>query len=128
MSRKSGSRWTPSMMTLVFSSMQRLMIARTPTLMILACSRKPEITGSSPVALDSETAARAVYEDGWSAGISSGDSIRRMTWRMSSVATTRGMSSRFARLTASEVLPTPLAPPIRMTSGLSNSPQMRHTR
>ena len=43
--------------------------------------------------------------------MNSGASVRRMICRISSVATTRGMFSRWARSIASDVLPTPLAPP-----------------
>ena len=63
-----------------------------------------------------------------SVGISSDDSIERMTSRIASVATTRTMFRRAASCVAIVDLPTPVVPPIRITSGTSSSSTSRHRR
>ena len=58
--------------------------------------------------------------------MSSGESIERMTSRIASVATTRTMPRRAASWVAIVDLPTPVAPPIRITSGTSSRSTSRH--
>ena len=59
-------------------------------------------------------------------GISSGESIDRITSRIASVATTRTMPRRAASWVAIVDLPTPVVPPIRITSGTSSRSTSRH--
>ena len=58
--------------------------------------------------------------------MSSGESMERMTSRMASVATTRTMPNRVASCVAIVDFPTPVAPPIKMTSGTSRPSTERH--
>jgi hypothetical protein len=59
-------------------------------------------------------------------GIISAESIARITSRIASVAITRTMPSLTASCVAIVDLPTPVAPPIRITSGTSRSSICRH--
>ena len=52
----------------------------------------------------------------------------RMTWRTMSVEATRVMKSRCATSVASVLLPTPVAPPMRITSGTSRRRSDCHWR
>ena len=68
----------------------------------------------------SRSAVSAWNDDTCRVGISSAESIARMTSRIASVATTRTIPRRAASWVAIVDLPTPVAPPIRITSGTSS--------
>ena len=116
------------MMMLVPSSAARSINALIPTATAAVCSRNPTISGSASLVGGSRSAASASNDDVWSVGISSGENIERMTSRMASVATNRTMPSRAASWVAMVDLPTPVAPPIRITSGTSSFSTSRHRR
>ena len=111
---------------LVPSVAARSISASMPTETAAVCSRNPTIRASAAFDGGSRSAASAWNDDVWSVGISSGESIDRMTSRIASVATTRTMPRRAASCVAIVDLPTPVAPPIRITSGTSRRSTSRH--
>ena len=119
-SKNPGTTWTPSITMLVPSAAARLISASMPTETAAVCSRKPA-TSASERRVGSRTTVSVWNDETWSVGISSAESIERITSRIDpSVATTRTMPSRCARCVAIVDFPTPVAPPIRITSGTSS--------
>ena len=114
------------MTMLVPSVAARSISALMPTATAAVCSRNPSRRASAELPGGSRSAWSAWNEDVCSVGMSSGESIERMTSRIASVATTRTMPSRAASCVAIVDLPTPVAPPIRITSGTSRRSTSRH--
>ena len=105
---------------LVPSAADRLISASIPTETAAVCSRKPA-TSESERRVGSRTTVSVWNDETWSVGMSSAESIDRITSRIEpSVATTRTIPSRCARCVAIVDFPTPIAPPIRITSGTSS--------
>ena len=107
------------MTMLVPSAAARSIKALIPTETAAVCSRNPSVSASAVFVGGSRSASSAWNDETCRVGISSGDSIARMTSRIASVATMRTMPSRAASWVAIVDLPTPVAPPIRITSGTS---------
>ena len=114
------------MTMLVPSVAARSTNALIPTATAAVCSRKPSSSASDEVPGGSRSARSAWNDDVCSVGINSDESIERITSRIASVATTRTMPSRAASCVAIVDLPTPVVPPIRMTSGTSRRSTSRH--
>ena len=104
---------------LVPSVAARSIRALIPTDTAAVCSRNPTTSASAVLIGGSRIARSAWNDDTCSVGISSGESIARMTSRIASVATTRTMPRRAASWVAIVDFPTPVAPPIRITTGTS---------
>ena len=118
----------PSITMLVPSVAARSISALMPTATAAVCSRKPSSSASDVVPGGSRSAWSAWNDDVCRVGISSDDSIERITSRIASVATTRTMPSRAASCVAIVDLPTPVVPPIRITSGTSRRSTSRQRR
>ena len=118
-SRKPGTMCAPSMMRSVPSDTARLTRASMPTDTADVCSRKPMITGSALRGSGWRTRRAASNDEVCRLGNRSAVNIDRMTSRMASVGMTRVMPSRLASMVAMVDLPTPVAPPSRITSGRS---------
>ena len=127
-SRKPGTMCTPSMMVRWPSVMARSTTALTPTAMLLACSMKPASSASLQSGSGMRTPAAASNDEYWISGMRSGAKKARMTWRTVSVETTREMPRRWAIWVASVLLPTPVVPPTRMTSGRASRVRFCHLR
>jgi hypothetical protein len=103
-------------------------MALIPTATADVCSRKPTMTLSAGRGGGSRRAESASNEEVYSVGMSSLESMARMTSLMASVATTRTMPRRAASWVAMVDLPTPVAPPINTTRGTSRLPISCHRR
>ena len=118
-SKNPGTTWAPSTMRSVPSETARLTRASMPTATADTCSRNPMMTGSALRGSGWRTRRAASNDDVCRLGNRSAVNIDRMTSRMASVGMTRVMPSRLASMVAMVDLPTPVAPPSRITSGRS---------
>ena len=95
-----------------------------PTETALVCSMKPILLRSVSRGTGTRTAEAASNDEVWMAGMSSGAKNARMVCRTMSVPMTRVMPMRCASCVARVLLPTPVAPPMRMMSGVSQAAQL----